>query len=153
MCPYGPNVRRRSNELLLRNDLGRHVGRGTAKEAHRLSRSVASAKSEVNELDEGLILAHKNVLQLDVSVRDAPVVAIRNRRHDLPEVRACLLLLQPSLRSSLQVGVHGSSFELLHYEEHLRLRLYGLVHLDNARVVHVLEDAYFTLYAFSSLLV
>lgn len=73
--PTGLNVDRRPTVLLLEHDLGRHLARRAAEDAHLLVVGDAGREAEVDQLHV-LPLVEQHVFQFDVAVRDALAVAL-----------------------------------------------------------------------------
>ena len=141
----GPDVGRRTRVLDLADDLGRHVGGRAAEDLHFALVRDASAEAEVDQLHSLSGLIKQDVLQLDVSVRDVALVAVGDGLDDLAPEELGLELGHLPIGLHLEVPVQAATVDVLHYQEHLLVRLEGFVELRDVRVIEPLHDLHLAL--------
>lgn len=82
--------------VYFRDDLGSHVGRGTAESVDSTGRHRVDAEPEVDKL-ELLVPVYQDILSLDVTMHDIFVVQVTHSLRNHVQEFLSLVLLQPML--------------------------------------------------------
>lgn len=149
---YSPYVGRRSAVFSLAHDLRSHVGRSSAEDFDLLVVWDAGRESEVYNFDV-LLRIKQQIFKLDVSVSDAPGVAIPEPLSDLSDDSFGILLVKPSVWLRLEVAVERATFNVVHDQYDILVGVDDLVESDDVFVLHSFHQFYLSFHRLSPILV
>ena len=110
----------------------------------------ACREAEVNHFDDGLGFVQEDVLELDVSVCNVPLVAVVYRSDDLSPQELGFEFWHLPIWLHLEIAVKTASVDVLHDEEHLLVGFESFIEFGNVLMVQFLHDFHFSLHTLSS---
>lgn len=145
-----PHVDLATVVFMLSNQLRSHVTWRSAEDLEFLGVGAESSKTEVNDLDHISLFFDQNVVKFDVSVRNTFVMKVIKSFYDLFEEPAADRFFHLSVCALLlDVLVQRDAWDVVCYDADGLACFYQIVHLDDVRVIDLLQRHDFPLHGLS----